>query len=192
MPFCEKCGSKTSDSSKFCHNCGSSIVIEKDSQDYSIQNENRPNNITRIDDDATKQEKLIRLLLKKYVNEYIFLLIISSIVSVASYAYYLISSSESALSWLVFGLLFVFASSIVLINRLVKQNNLIRILSSNGNSTLEIWAEKQTQKIHRPGMWGNEVNTLVLHVFGKSYEVPEIMLPYTLDECLEIINSKKT
>jgi hypothetical protein len=69
---------------------------------------------------------------------------------------------------------------------------MIRILSSNLNHSSEIWAEKQTDKIYRPGMWGNESNTFVLHALGKSYNVPEVMLPYTVDECLEIIKTKTT
>lgn len=179
MLFCENCGNKISDAPKFCPNCGESLIKEYDSQKLSQPTEQHSNRNSKVKDDAIKREKLIKLLLKKYVNEYLYILIISSLVSVASYGYYLITLSESAIGWAVFGGLFVVISLPVLMFRLQKRNNLIKALSTNVNPNSEIWA-------------GHEGNTFILHVLSKSYEIPKVMLPYSLDKCLEIINSKTT
>ena len=192
MLFCENCGNQISDTAKFCPKCGESLIKDYDSQKLSRPTVENSNINYKVNDITEKREKLIKVLLEKYINEYLYLLIISSLVSISSYTYYLITLSESATGWTVFGGLFVIVSFPTLLVRLHKRNNLIKVLSSNLSHSSEIWAEKQTDKIYRPGMWGNESNTFVLHALGKSYNVPEVMLPYTLDECLEIINFKTT
>lgn len=188
MSFCENCGNRVSDTAKFCPNCGASLNKGHDlEKEYQPSEEHLNKN---IEDNEIKREKLIKLLLKKYINEYLYLLIISLLISVASYGYYLITLSESATGWTVFGGLFAVVSISVLLFRLNKRNYLIKALPSNLGLNSDIWAEKQTEKVHRPGMWGHEVNTFVLHALGKSFEVPEVMLPYPMEECLNIINLK--
>lgn len=191
MPFCENCGNNVSEIAKFCPSCGESLNKEYDSEKvHRLTTEEHPNRNFKVEDNALKREKLIKLLLKKYIDEYVYILIISSVVSVASYVYYLITLSESATGWTVFGGLFAVVSFSGLLFCLNKRNNLINALSSNLGANSEIWAEIQTDKIYRPGMWGNESNTFVLHALGKTYKVPEAMLPYSMEECLNIINLK--
>ena len=188
MPFCENCGNKVSETAKFCPNCGASLNKGDDfEKEYQPSEEHLNRN---IEDNVIKREKLIKLLLKKYINEYLYLLIISLLISVASYGYYLITLSESATGLTVLGGLFAVVSFSVLLFRLNKRNNLTNALSSNLGANSEIWAEIQTDKIYRPGVWGNESNTFVLHTLGKSFKVPEVMLPYPMEECLNIINLK--
>lgn len=141
-----------------------------------------------VEIELTKREKLIKLLLKKYINEYLYIFVISSIVALVSYGYSLLTYSESAEGWTTYGGLFAIVSFFGLIYRIIRKNKLIKSLSSKiGEKNSDIWADIE---VYKPLKSDKEVRTFVLHVSGKSYKVPEVMLPYTIEDCLDIINKK--
>lgn len=185
MPYCDSCGKQHADKENFCSSCGAKIVNNSTSANVIQYNEIKPKKYKFDIDIELKRELLIKLLLKKYIKEYLYIFIVSSLVCVVSYTYYLSTNSETASGWMTYSGLFAGISLPALLFRLKKRRDLIKSLSLS-NSIKNIWAEIETYK----GTSGNETKDFVLHAYNKTFKVPEIILPMSIEECLNMINSK--